>query len=234
MDEDLALVERGQVHRLRIAETNDAEIRVARRIDDGDRVGELLGGVDAVFCAERKIRRIGRERRLPGVGCAAREQERAQEQQMPDVHRDLSSLAGDVVAIERSEPWRVEEAVHIGDLLSLLDDDRLRQAFESLVVSVFQQHQRHVDRSLVMRDHHPHEVAIDVVAGQDRHAVMHARIYISHLGIKGRRVAVWRSLAQRKRAVMLMRGFELVAGAIRKAERQNKRGNSSAGEGSDC
>jgi hypothetical protein len=75
--------------------------------------------------------------------------------------------------------------VHVGDLLPLLDDDRLRQAFELLVVPVFQQHECHVDRALVMRDHHSHEIAIDVAAGRDRDALMHAPIHVAHLGIEG-------------------------------------------------
>ena len=48
MNEDLAFVEGRQVHRLWIAEANDAEVPVGRRVDDRDGVRELLGSVDPV------------------------------------------------------------------------------------------------------------------------------------------------------------------------------------------
>ena len=81
MDEDLALVERRQVHRLRIAEADDAEVLVGRRIDHRDGVGELLGGIDAVPAADGKVRRVGRKRRLSGMRRNACEQERGREKQ---------------------------------------------------------------------------------------------------------------------------------------------------------
>ena len=63
---------------------------------------------------------------------------------------------------------RIEKAAHVGDLLSLLDDDRLREALE-LFVARTQLHERHIDGALMMRDHHPDEVAVDIAARRDLH-----------------------------------------------------------------
>ena len=51
MDEYLSLVERRQVHGLRIAKSDDTEIRIGRRVDDRDGVRKLLGSIDAVLAA---------------------------------------------------------------------------------------------------------------------------------------------------------------------------------------
>ena len=48
---------------------------------------------------------------------------------------------------------RIEKAAHVGDFLALLDDDRLRQTSELFITAVFQLHEGHVDRTLMMRDH---------------------------------------------------------------------------------
>ncbi len=56
VNQDLALVERAQIPRLGIAELDDAEQLVGRGVADGNRVGELLGGIDAVLAADRDIR----------------------------------------------------------------------------------------------------------------------------------------------------------------------------------
>ena len=56
---NLALVERAEIARLRIAEADDAEQLVVDGIGDRNGVGELLGGIDAVAMADRNI----------GIGC---------------------------------------------------------------------------------------------------------------------------------------------------------------------
>src|ERR1700751_6047402 len=53
MDQDLASVKWAEIVRRGIAQADDAERRVARRIDHGDRVGELISCVDAVMSADR-------------------------------------------------------------------------------------------------------------------------------------------------------------------------------------
>ena len=85
-----------------------------------------------------------------------------------------SLLVGD--ARIRTIGRRIEEGAHIGDLLSLLDDDRLREAFEALVLPVLEQHPSHVDGALVMRDHHPYEITVDIAAARNCHAIMHAGV----------------------------------------------------------
>src|SRR5258708_10118859 len=62
----------------------------------------------------------------------------------------------------------------MGDLLPLLDNDRLRQALEPFIVSILQSNESHIDRTLVMGDHHQHEVAIGLAAGRDFHGLVHA------------------------------------------------------------
>jgi len=55
MDENLAFVKWAEIVRRGIAEADDADQRVARRIDHGNRVGELIGCVDAVMRADRHV-----------------------------------------------------------------------------------------------------------------------------------------------------------------------------------
>src|SRR6266851_585664 len=57
-----------------------------------------------------------------------------------------------------------ERAVHHGDLLLLIDDDLLRKTLEPLVLPVAELGDRHVDGTLVVRDHHAREVASVIVA----------------------------------------------------------------------
>jgi hypothetical protein len=68
MNQDLPFVERTEISRLRITEANDANQLVVDRIGDGDRVGELLGGIDAVMVADRNIRIRGGTGSLAGDG----------------------------------------------------------------------------------------------------------------------------------------------------------------------
>src|SRR5215467_131793 len=79
----------------------------------------------------------------------------------------------------------LQQGPHVGDLLPLLDDDRLRQTLDPLVSPVLEHEQRHVDRALMMRDHHAQEVTVEVTAGSDRHVTMHGRIGLRHLGVEG-------------------------------------------------
>jgi hypothetical protein len=55
MDQDLAFVKWAEIVRRGIAQADDAERRVARRIDHGDSVGELISCVDAVMRADRYV-----------------------------------------------------------------------------------------------------------------------------------------------------------------------------------
>src|SRR5262245_28113265 len=57
-----------------------------------------------------------------------------------------------------------ERQVHQGNLLLLVDDDLLGEPLQSLVLAVPQLDQRHVDRPLVVRDHHVGEVAVGFAA----------------------------------------------------------------------
>ena len=59
MDEDLPLVERAEIVRLWVAETDDAEKLVVGGIRDRDSIRELLGGVDAVAMADRAAAVVG-------------------------------------------------------------------------------------------------------------------------------------------------------------------------------
>ena len=62
MHQQLSTVERTQIPRRRVAQTDDAHERVAGRVSDRDGVRELLGRVDAIAMADRHI----------GVGARAR------------------------------------------------------------------------------------------------------------------------------------------------------------------
>ena len=81
--EDLAPVEGREVAGLRIAQPNDAEKTVCRWVDHRDRVGELLGRVDAVVVADGNVRRGRRGRRLAG-SCGGCGQDRAGGQQQDE------------------------------------------------------------------------------------------------------------------------------------------------------
>ena len=75
----------------------------------------------------------------------------------------------------------LEKAAHVGDLLPLLDDDRLREALEPLIVSVLQLQQRHIDRTLMVRNHHSYEVAVDIAVRGYLHTLVHARVRLGRL-----------------------------------------------------
>src|SRR5262245_14016186 len=62
---------------------------------------------------------------------------------------------------------------HDRDLLLLLDDDLLGEPLESRVLAVAQLSERHVDGTLVVRDHHAREVPIDVAREADVHREVH-------------------------------------------------------------
>jgi hypothetical protein len=123
MDEYLSLVERRQVHGLRIAKPDDAEIRVARGIDHRDGVRKLFRSIDAVLAAYWKARRVGRDGSVSGLRRNAWEHKEGRENQAASVHYVLL-LVGSAISGPVRRP--VEEGVHIDDLLSLFDDDRLR------------------------------------------------------------------------------------------------------------
>jgi hypothetical protein len=70
MDQHLPLVERAEVHRLRIAEADDAEQLVVSRVNYGNRIGELLGRINPVLVADGNVGIASCERRL---ACEGRE-----------------------------------------------------------------------------------------------------------------------------------------------------------------
>jgi hypothetical protein len=67
--------------------------------------------------------------------------------------------------------------MHRRDFLLLVNDDFLRKPAQLLVTSIAELGTRHVDRSLVMRDHHGCEISIYIAGRLDVHA--------SHHGVHG-------------------------------------------------
>src|SRR5205823_2861102 len=116
--------------------------------------------------------------------------------------------------------WRRKQSAHVGDLLSLLDDDRLCEASELLVAPIFQLQPRHVDRTLMMWNHHPHEIAIDVAAGRDIHGMMHAPARLGHLRVEGRLVGNGRARAKRDGTGFVMAGTNPAVEVCPKSERR--------------
>nr|GFD52392.1 hypothetical protein [Tanacetum cinerariifolium] len=75
VNQHLSLVERGEVHRLGIAEFDDAEQPVVGRVGHRHRVGELFRRIDAVAVADGHVLSV--PRRLLGHGearCGAHQQ----------------------------------------------------------------------------------------------------------------------------------------------------------------
>ena len=68
---------------------------------------------------------------------------------------------------------------HGCDFLELLGDNFLSDTEKLLVVTVAKLGLSHVDRALMVRDHHGHKVAVDVPGRLDRHIVHH----LGHGGI---------------------------------------------------
>src|SRR6267378_1594268 len=67
-----------------------------------------------------------------------------------------------------------EREMHHRDLLLLVDDDLLGKPLQALVPSVAQLGDRHVDGTLVVRDHHACEVAVRTAREGHVHGRMHA------------------------------------------------------------
>src|SRR4051794_24650065 len=70
--------------------------------------------------------------------------------------------------------WVAKREAHRGDLLLLLDDDLLGDATELLVTAIAEVSSRHVDRALVVGDHHGGEIPAVVAARLHRHSGHHA------------------------------------------------------------
>ena len=70
--------------------------------------------------------------------------------------------------------------MHDFDLLLLRDDDLLGQPLQPLVLAVAELDQRHVDGALVVRDHHPGEVAVGIAGEGHVHRRVHARDRVVH------------------------------------------------------
>src|SRR5271166_6657249 len=66
-----------------------------------------------------------------------------------------------------------ERQPHGRDLLVLIDDDLLRDAAQLLALPVAQLGFRHVDRALVVRDHHGCKVAVNIARRADIHSGHH-------------------------------------------------------------
>ena len=97
MDKDLPFVERTEITWRGIAKADDAEQRVAGWIDHGDRVGELIRGVNAVMGAERYVGRAGAVGCLPSecrrqpTNCGARGKRGGEESVFQGVLHDYRS-----------------------------------------------------------------------------------------------------------------------------------------------
>src|SRR6516164_11624305 len=103
MHQQLALVERTQVRRQRIAQVDGADERVAGGIGDGDGVRELLGGKDAVAMAYRYVGIARGRRSLSGAGTVrARKSRRSQQRRQQQAGFHLKSPSSP--ATVRS-PW---------------------------------------------------------------------------------------------------------------------------------
>ena len=79
--------------------------------------------------------------------------------------------------------WRqrvAERQMHDRDLLLLRDDDLLGKPSQARVLAVAQFDERHVDRALVVGDHHSREVTIRVTGDWDVHVRMHALDRLVH------------------------------------------------------
>src|SRR5207248_35454 len=71
-------------------------------------------------------------------------------------------------------------AAHDFDFLLLLDDDRLSKPTQNGIAPELQLSLGHIDRTLVMRNHHGSKVSIGVAAMSDRHSLAHAIHRVSH------------------------------------------------------
>ena len=80
MHQDLPIVERAEIRRLRLPQPNDPEQRVVGRVGDRHRVGELLGGIDTVLVAHWDIGRGSRRGSLSSPGGRAARQHSAAQQ----------------------------------------------------------------------------------------------------------------------------------------------------------
>src|SRR5580704_17984908 len=71
--------------------------------------------------------------------------------------------------------WFANGKPHRGDLLQLSHDDFLGHALKLLVAPVTQLGPRHLDRTLMVRDHHRHEIDVDVAGRPYAHVDHHFR-----------------------------------------------------------
>jgi hypothetical protein len=162
MDQQLTAIERAQVGRHWLAETNHAEQPVVGGISDGDRVRKLFGGIHAVAMTHSNGRRAGRRR----AGALV--------------------IAGDpgIVVLGRCRLCTApQHATHHVDFLLLRDDDLLREPAKLLVALGSQLCLRHLDRANVMRNHHRREIDVNVTDGRrahGRHHLRHRRVTLGH------------------------------------------------------
>src|SRR5207253_9419961 len=82
---------------------------------------------------------------------------------------------GFLVGRRRGREWLANRQPHRRDLLVLHHDDFLREAPELLVAPVTQLSLRHVDRTLMMRNHRRDEVSVHVAGGLHVHGGHHLR-----------------------------------------------------------
>src|SRR5467141_1321726 len=88
----------------------------------------------------------------------------------------LLGVIGRGLRRRRTTRWKriAEREMHHRDLLLLIDDDLLGKPLQALVPSVAQLGDRHVDGTLVVRDHHACEVAVRTAREGHVHRRMHA------------------------------------------------------------
>lgn len=157
----LPAIKRAEIHRARIAQMDNAEQDVIRRVDDRDRVRELLGGIHPVAMADRNVRA-----RLGAGGCPAEAVGAAPNATQTASRDKRSALAADMadfldgesgllraclhrVALRRhrrrsGRGWEVVECqLHDPDFVLLGDDDLLREPPNPLVAPVAELGPRH-------------------------------------------------------------------------------------------
>jgi hypothetical protein len=97
--------------------------------------------------------------------------------------------------------------MHEIDFLLLLDDDSLSEPTQNGIAAELQLSLGHVDRTLMMRDHHGCEVPVGVSGMRDRHVLGHAIHRLCHGVREGRVGPPCRYWFMRCRSDMFVRGL---------------------------
>ncbi len=83
-----------------------------------------------------------------------------------------------------------ERAPHDLDLLGLLDDDALGEPAQDGVAPIGEFGFRHIDRALVVRDHHGGEVPVRIAGGRHGHVGVHPGHRLGHQRVEAVRGAL--------------------------------------------